>query len=156
MKRMQDWLACVLLCSACAAHAAGGDTATTAAANDPLLQSAQAAIARKDWDSAQAILLKALGSNASNADYHNLYAYSVRKSAHPNMDTVFEHYEQALRLDPKHRGAHEYLGEAYLQVGNLAKAKEQLATLDKLCFFGCEEFTDLKAAIAAYEASHAK
>ncbi len=146
-------LACALLCCACAAHAAGGDS-STAASTDPLLQSAQAAIARKDWDGAQAILLKALGGNASNADYHNLYAYSVRKSAHPNMDTVFSHYNDALRLDPKHRGAHEYIGEAYLQVGNLGKAREHLEALNKLCFFGCEEYTDLKAAIAAYQASH--
>jgi DNA-binding SARP family transcriptional activator len=68
------------------------------------------------------------------------------------MDLVFQHYNEALRIDPKHRNAHEYLGEAYLMVDNPAKAKEHLAALDKLCFFGCDEFTDLKKAIAAYEA----
>ena len=36
--------------------------------------------------------------------------------------------------------------------GNLAKAKEHLAALDKLCFFGCAEYDMLKKAIAAYEA----
>ena len=71
------------------------------------------------------------------------------------MTTVFFHYQQALRIDPQHRGAHEYMGEAYLMVDNPAKAKEHLAALDKLCFFPCEEFSDLKKAIAAYERSHA-
>ncbi len=150
------WLICALLTCVGGAYAAGGDSTATPASTDPMVQSAQAAIARKDWDGAQTILLKALGTNASNADYHNLYAYSVRKSANPNMDTVFSHYTEALRLDPKHRGAHEYMGEAYLQVGNLAKAKEHLEALNKLCFFGCEEYSDLKAAVAAYEASHPK
>ena len=37
-------------------------------------------------------------------------------------------------------------------VNNPAKAKEHLAALDKLCFFGCEEYEMLKKAIAAYEA----
>jgi DNA-binding SARP family transcriptional activator len=67
------------------------------------------------------------------------------------MSLVFKHYNQALALDPKHRGAHEYIGEAYLMVNNPAKAKEHLAQLDKLCLFSCSEFTDLKKAIAAYE-----
>ncbi|MDI1272273.1 hypothetical protein [Polaromonas sp.] len=68
------------------------------------------------------------------------------------MALVFKHYGEALRLNPKHRGAHEYVGEAYLMVGDLAKAKQHLAALDKLCFMPCEEYTDLKKAIAAYEA----
>lgn len=40
-------------------------------------------------------------------------------------------------------------------MGNLVKAKEHLAALNKLCFFGCEEYTDLKEAISKYERSHA-
>jgi len=35
-------------------------------------------------------------------------------------------------------------------VGNLAKAEEQLKELDRLCFLGCEEYDDLKKAVAAY------
>ena len=70
------------------------------------------------------------------------------------MDLVFKHYGEALRLEPKHRAAHEYVGEAYLMVGNVHKAREHLTALDRLCFFGCAEYTDLKKAIAAYEAKH--
>jgi tetratricopeptide (TPR) repeat protein len=125
---------------------------TPAVQADPVLDQASKAIANKDWPQAQGILRDAVARNGGNPDYHNLYAYSIRKGANPDMNLVFKHYNEALRLDPKHRGAHEYIGEAYLMVGNLPKAKEHLSSLDKLCFFPCSEFTDLKKSVAAYEA----
>ena len=87
---------------------------------------------------------------ADSANYHNLYAYAMRKGPSPDMNLVFKHYTEALRIDPKHRGAHEYIGEAYLMVKDVARAKEHLAKLDTLCTFGCDEYSDLKKAIAAY------
>ena len=119
---------------------------------DPVLEQASKTIAANDWPQAQALLKDAIARNPGNADYHNLYAYSVRKGANPDMSLVFKHYNDALRLDPRHRGAHEYIGEAYLMVGNLPKAKEHLSALDKLCFFPCQEFSDLKRAVSDYEA----
>lgn len=121
-------------------------------ADDGALKSARAAIAAGDYASAQATLKAALDSDSGNADLHNLYAYSIRKGANPDMQLVFKHYNDALRIDPKHRGAHEYIGEAYLMVGNPAKAREHLAALGKICFFGCAEHDMLKKAIADYEA----
>jgi len=123
-----------------------------AAAADPLLQQAREAAARKDFAAAAALLRDALAKTPENPEYHNLYAYAVRKGPDPNMDLVFKHYHEALRLAPKHRGAHEYIGEAYLMVGNLPKAREHLTQLDRLCFFGCEEYSSLKKAIQAHEA----
>jgi tetratricopeptide (TPR) repeat protein len=123
---------------------------------DPVLQRVAQATSQKDWPAAQGILREALAREPGNANYHNLYAYAIRKGANPDMSLVFKHYSQALAIDPKHRGAHEYIGEAYLMVGNLPKAKEHLAQLDKLCFFPCEEYTDLKKAVAAYEKQAAK
>ena len=114
-----------------------------------------AAKGRQDWAGAAAAMKEAVAAKPNNADYHNLYAYSLRKGGTKDMDLVFREYNEALRLDPKHRGAHEYLGEAYLQVGNLAKAKEELAALDKLCFFSCDEYTMLKKAVADYETKQA-
>jgi tetratricopeptide (TPR) repeat protein len=125
---------------------------TPAVRADPVLEQVSNATSRKDWPRAQAILRDAVARDPGNADYHNLYAYSIRKGANPDMSLVFKHYNEALRLDPRHRGAHEYIGEAYLMVGNLPKAKEHLSSLDKLCFFPCGEFTDLKKAIADHEA----
>ena len=37
--------------------------------------------------------------------------------------------------------------------GNLAKAEERLAALDKACFLPCEEYKDLKNAVARYKAA---
>jgi hypothetical protein len=133
---------------------AGASPAAAPATTDPFILAARRAIEKKDWLGAQAGLRQALADKPGNADYHNLLAYSMRKGPSPDMDQVFQHYGEALRIDPKHRAAHEYIGEAYLQVGDLARAKEHLSALDKLCFFGCEEYSDLKKEVAEYEASH--
>jgi tetratricopeptide (TPR) repeat protein len=130
---------------------AAGDPVTSNAPKDPVLEKVSAATARKDWAGAAGVLKDAVAADPNNANYHNLYAYSIRKGATPDMNLVFKHYNEALRIDPQHRGAHEYIGEAYLMVNNLAKAKEHLSQLDKLCFFPCVEYTDLKKAIAEHE-----
>jgi len=118
---------------------------------DSKLEAYYAAKDRQDWNAAAATMQDAVASNPRNADYHNLYAYALRKGGTSDMNLVFKHYNEALAIDRKHRGAHEYLGEAYLMVGNVGKAKEHLAELDRLCTFGCAEFTELKKAIASYE-----
>ena len=139
-------LTSLLLCGS--AFAADSGPAPVA---DPVMEKVSAATARQDWTSAAGVLREALSKEPNNANYHNLYAYSLRKSSAPDMSLVFKHYNEALRIDPKHKGAHEYIGEAYLMVGNVAKAKEHLGQLDKLCFFGCNEYSDLKKAIADFE-----
>jgi tetratricopeptide (TPR) repeat protein len=101
---------------------------------------------------AAAVMRDALAARPENADYHNPYAYSLRKGLQPDMKEVFRHYEEALRIDPDHRNAHEYVGEAYLQVGDLAKAKQHLAALDKLCWVPCEQYSELKEAVEDYVA----
>jgi len=124
------------------------------AVTDPLAET-RAAIAREDWAAAQAAARRAVERNPNSADAHNLYAYSMRKGPHPQMDLVFRHYNEALRLDPRHRAAREYLGEAYLMTGNVAKAKELLAELDRLCKAGCAEQAELQRAVSTFERQHA-
>jgi Tfp pilus assembly protein PilF len=145
--------AVLALASSSGAGAAAESPAASApsAPKDVTLERARGAIAQKDWGGAQAALREGIARDPKNPEYHNLYAYSSRKVANPDMSLVFKHYNEALTLDPKHKGAHEYIGEAYLMVGNVAKAKEHLAQLDKLCFFSCSEFTELKNAISAHE-----
>ena len=123
--------------------------APRAARADPDFEAGKAAIRNQNWSEAIASFSKVATRDSQNADAQNWLGYANRKSG--NLDLAFKHYNEALRLDPKHRGAHEYIGEAYLMKGDIAKAKEHLATLDRLCFFGCEEYTDLKNAIAEYE-----
>ena len=159
--RLVAWFLCAGLLGAAgwagAAGGGGGDSSGSnwssgSRAEDPAVKTARGAIAAGDYASTQLALKVALSSDPGNADLHNLYAYALRKGASPDMALVFKHYDEALRIDPRHRGAHEYIGEAYLMTGNLPKAKEHLAALDKICFFGCAEYDELKKAIAAYEA----
>jgi Tfp pilus assembly protein PilF len=137
------------LAMACGPVLAAGEP--PAETRDPVMEKAAAATKRQDWAGAADVLKSGLATDPNNANYHNLYAYALRKGTNPDMNLVFKHYNEALRIDPKHRGAHEYIGEAYLMVGNVTKAKEHLSALDKLCFFPCVEYTDLKNAIADYE-----
>ncbi|HEY6004983.1 MAG TPA: tetratricopeptide repeat protein [Anaeromyxobacter sp.] len=120
---------------------------------DPNLAAGRKAIEAKDWPGAIQLLEKAAARDASNPDVHTLLGFAERNRG--NTEVAFAHYERALKLDPKHLGAHEYVGEAYLMVGNLAKAEEHLKALDKLCFFSCEEYRDLKKSIAEYKQKHA-
>ena len=94
----------------------------------------------------------ALEESPDNADLLNLTAYSQRKLE--RYDEALINYTKALEIDPEHLGANEYLGELYLQMGELDKAVERLNVLDDACFFGCEEFDELKEEIEAYRAKN--
>ena len=155
MKALLNCLVVVAIAAAAPAWAAGGRDPAPATPEDPVIEKTRAAIAGRDWKRAQEILRDGVARNPENADYHNLFAYSIRMGANPQMDLVFRHYNEALRLDANHRGAHEYLGEAYLMTGNLTKAKDHLKVLDRLCVFPCDEYTMLKKAVAEYEAKQA-
>ncbi|MBL8351522.1 MAG: tetratricopeptide repeat protein [Burkholderiaceae bacterium] len=122
------------------------------AANDPLA-AARTQIAQKRWPEAIAEL-KRVDATAS-ADWHNLMGYSLRKSQPPDYAAAERHYDEALRIAPQHRGALEYSGELYLLTGRLDRAEGRLAALDKACFLPCEEYTDLKKAVAQYKAEAA-
>jgi tetratricopeptide (TPR) repeat protein len=111
---------------------------------------AKAAIDQQRYAEALPLLRQALAQNSGDANAHNLLGFVFRKTG--NLDAAFEHYSTALRLDPDHRGAHEYIGEAYLMVNNLAKAEEHLRELDRLCMLPCEEYIDLQKAVEMYKA----
>jgi Flp pilus assembly protein TadD len=113
------------------------------------LATVRAQIAAKNWSAAIAELKRI--NDTGDADWNNLMGYSLRKGPTPDFTAAEKFYDQALRIDPWHRGALEYSGELYLMTGDLAKAEQRLATLDKVCTFGCEEFSELKKAIAQYK-----
>ena len=46
-----------------------------------------------------------------------------------------------------------YSGELYLMMDDLPKAEERLSRLDKICRLPCDEYTELKKAVAAYKAN---
>lgn len=117
------------------------------------LTSARAAIYAKNWSLALSELNAAKRDEPRNADVHNLLGYSYRKQSTPNLTKAFEHYRTALQIDPRHKGAHEYIGEAYLMDKKPAEAEKHLATLEQLCGNkSCEEYRDLAEALREYRA----
>jgi len=137
--------------SAAAAGGGGGGGSSSGAADvSHDLTAAQLLIDRKGWAGAIVELEKARQKDSRNADVHNLLGYSLRKSG--KLELAFARYETALRLDPKHLGAHEYIGEAYLMAGRPDKAREHLVALARLCGEKCEQYEDLSKAVAAYDA----
>ena len=144
---MKTFLAlfCSLLMCLSAAFAADVSDGTA----PPDLESAKALIAKKDWGSAVTSLEKFVKANPNNADGFNLLGFSLRNiKRYP--EAIFN-YKEALRIDPNHRGAHEYLGQTYVQTKQIDKAKELLASLEKICGLQCEEYLDLKKSIDKFK-----
>ena len=128
----------------------GGNESTQTSKSNPDLMAGKEAIDNKKWTEAIDRLTKAVAADPKNADAFNYLGYAYRKSG--NYDQAFANYKQALAINPDHRGAHEYMGEAYLEINDLASAQKHLDALDRLCFFGCKEYSELKDRIAAYKA----
>ena len=140
-------IAAVLVMSASAALADAGTWAPETSA-DPNFVAAKKAIDAGDWKKALDLLNKC----RVNADVHNYLGYTYRHLG--NFDAAFHNYKRALEIEPQHRGAHEYVGEAFLLTNNLPKAEEHLAALNRICGTGCEEYKDLAREIAAYKKKH--
>tara|TARA_B100000700_G_C14756255_1_gene719909 strand:- start:48 stop:509 length:462 start_codon:yes stop_codon:yes gene_type:complete len=82
------------------------------------------------------------------ADVYNLLGFSYRKNDNPDLDKAFESYKIALEANPEHAGAHEYLGELYLKMGDKFMAEEMLAKLETIAGTSSDEYKKLKKAIA--------
>jgi tetratricopeptide (TPR) repeat protein len=144
-------LALSLSASAFAAGGGGGGADNPPAkVFDPNYTSAKGMIEAKNYAGAMPLLQQVVAKNPKDADAYTLMGYATRKSGDPNGS--LQYYNTALSIDPRHIGAHEYVGEAYLQLGRLPEAEQHLARLDSICVFGCTEYRELKAAVANYKA----
>jgi len=145
VKRSTLWLPAALIAAFFTAPAAlAVDVVTSRDAPD--LTSVRAKIKAKEFKAAITELTPMLETH-QHADVYNLMGFSLRKSGDPKQAYTF--YRKALDFDPEHKGALEYLGELYVETGQLDKARENLALLKKLCPGGCEELADLEQAVAS-------
>ena len=130
------------------AFAEGYESKPEAAERDPDYAAGKKAIEQKNWEEAIARLSLAERRDPDNPDLQNWLGYSNRNLK--RYDLAFKHYKRAIELDPRHRGAHEYVGETYLLVGDVAGAERHLAALREICLLPCDELKDLEKAIAEY------
>lgn len=112
----------------------------------PELASVRAKVKAKDFKAAIEELTPMLQTH-QHADVYNLLGFSYRKTGDYKQAATF--YAKALDFDADHLGALEYQGEMFVELGQLDRAKANLARLVKLCPTGCEEREDLEKAIAA-------
>jgi len=134
-------------CATPAAHAVGTEE-EDGARLDPDFSNGRLAVEAGDWPAAIRLLSSAALRDTRNADIQNYLGYAYRNS--DDMSSSFKHYSRALQLNPRHRGAHEYLGEAYLKIGNVAKAEEHLSALKSICLIPCPEYGQLQKSLAEF------
>ena len=132
------------------AHAIQSEDEETTASN-PDYDKAVRAVKKEKYRDAIGYLAIVLSDDPKNADALNYLGYSHRKLG--DFTNAITYYTRALRIDPDHRGANEYLGEAYLEINDLPNAELRLERLYAICGWGCDEYTDLNAAVADYKAN---
>ena len=145
---MKKILSAVLLLLSIVGSSQAADT--TPVKSDPIwLTEVRTSIKSEKYDRA---IKQLQGANEiSSADWNNLMGYSLRKKQPPDLAGAEKYYQAALKIDPNHRGALEYYGMLKVINNDLPGAEALLARLDKVCTFGCEEYSDLKGAIQKYK-----
>jgi tetratricopeptide (TPR) repeat protein len=137
-----------------------GEESRLAPSSDADYAAGKAAFERKDWPSVIGNLTLVILRRPWHDNAHAMLGFAWRKLGSYNRS--FEHYRAALALNPRHRGALEYLGEAYLELGRAEEANATLLRLAEVCNHvvmafdntgwksGCEELDDLEEAFAEH------
>ena len=136
------------LTQALAAPAAPAADPATTGWNFPSVEEGRAAYAeavglinQERFGEAFAALERTQAAVGPHADVLNYMGFVSRKLG--RFDAALAYYHEALTLDPGHLGATEYLGELYIQMGDVGRARTQLARLDDLCAYGCAQREEL-------------
>ena len=160
---------CVVLGAIVASLASGpasavmsGDESERAPPSDDDYVEGKAAFDREDWQGVIDHMTREIAQRPWHDDAHNLMGFAYRKLG--DYDRALQAYDRALELNPHHRGALEYLGEAYLELDRPELAKGMLDRLATECQriaaggadadgdwqSGCEEWQELNEAYQAY------
>lgn len=108
---------------------------------DVAYQAAVAEINREQYEKAITILQEAASAIGPHPDILTYLGFANRHLG--RYDQALKYYTEALAINPEHKGAHEYLGEMYIEMGDMEKARAQLARLDELCPFACYQREEL-------------
>ena len=103
------------------------------------------------YDAALDQLTDAQAVFGPHPDVLTYIGFANRKAG--NYTQAISFYSAALELQPDHVGANEYLGEYYVELGDMEGAYAQLAKLEEICNFGCAETDELRNWIIKAEAS---
>jgi Flp pilus assembly protein TadD len=140
------WLRCIALAVTLVSGAPAAWAVDTEQSTDaPDLSAVRAKIKARDFTGAIGELNGMIDQGVQHPDLYSLLGYSLRKNG--DQKTAMTFYAKALEFNPEHKGALEYQGELFVEIGDLPRARANAATLAKLCPQGCEERADLDAAI---------
>ena len=98
--------------------------------------------ANKRYQKALDYLIKSNKEKPNQPDTLNYLGFTNRKLG--NYEIAEKYYLDGLKIDPKHNGINEYLGELYVNTNRIDLANERLEVL-KNC--NCEEYNELKEII---------
>ena len=128
---------------------ADGGVSTTQYETKSLPSSIANLVEQGQFEDTIAALNEFIEEEGKSPDAWNYLGYSLRKVG--LYDDSLSAYEKALKLDKKHLGANEYIGELHLTLNEPEKAKKYLKRLSRYCG-DCEQYQKLAQAIADYEA----
>lgn len=106
-----------------------------------------------DGDFEHAIEVLSMAPDQNDARVLNMLGYSSRKLG--RMDEALVFYKAAIATNPDFSLVREYLGEAYIQLGLLEKAREQLTEIERICGGRqCGEYNQLAELIVDSQLAH--
>ncbi len=86
----------------------------------------------KRYPEAQRRFEEALALEERIAEAHNNLAFSLRMQGLQHAERALRHYARALELDPRLAQAYLYRGTLYAQLGDTARAQEDLGALRQI------------------------
>jgi predicted Zn-dependent protease len=103
----------------------------------------------KTGDYAAALATLRSAARPDDPRVQTMIGFTLRKLG--RVDEAFAYYFKALATRADATTTRQYLGEAYLQIGDAARAREQLAEIARRCGTTCEDYVALAEEIAKHE-----
>lgn len=113
--------------------------------SDSMLDFAADLIARKKYAQAISVLEDVLKRNPANADAYTYMGFANLQLG--DLSAAESKLRLALKIDSRHLGANQHLGEVFAKRGKVSRALDQLTVLKMLCRTSCPEKEALESAI---------